>query len=72
MWFTQHPGGGDLLLEFAGKDATKAFNQAGHSADATKDLIKYQIGSVKVSKAEEASQNETHKEKKKIKLFFCF
>ncbi|KAL5290758.1 hypothetical protein ACFFRR_010247 [Megaselia abdita] len=68
----KHPGGGVLLLEYAGKDATKAFNQAGHSADAMKDLLKYEIGTVEVSKTEDISKIKSNKEKKKVKLFFCF
>ncbi|KAH8365487.1 hypothetical protein KR093_001267 [Drosophila rubida] len=44
-----HPGGEDLILEVAGKDATKAFNGAGHSSDAVNDLKKYKIGEVAIN-----------------------
>ncbi|XP_034482902.1 cytochrome b5 [Drosophila innubila] len=44
-----HPGGEDLILEVAGKDATKAFNSAGHSSDAVNDLKKYKIGEVAIN-----------------------
>lgn len=43
-----HPGGADLILEKAGKDATKAFNGAGHSSDAVNDMKKYKIGEVAI------------------------
>lgn len=43
-----HPGGEDLILEKAGKDATKAFNGAGHSSEAVNDLKKYKIGEVAI------------------------
>lgn len=39
-----HPGGPELVLEHAGKDCTKAFNDAGHSSDSLKDLKKLKIG----------------------------
>ncbi|EDX10647.1 cytochrome b5 [Drosophila simulans] len=42
----EHPGGGEALLEYGGKDATKAFKQAGHSSDAEKDLKNYKIGEI--------------------------
>lgn len=42
----QHPGGGDLITEWAGMDSTKEFDKAGHSGDAKKDLKKYKIGEV--------------------------
>uniref|UniRef100_A0A7N0UVN9 Cytochrome b5 heme-binding domain-containing protein n=1 Tax=Kalanchoe fedtschenkoi TaxID=63787 RepID=A0A7N0UVN9_KALFE len=39
-----HPGGDDVLLEVAGKDATKEFQDVGHSKEATALLGKYQVG----------------------------
>lgn len=43
----QHPGGGDLITEWAGKDSTRAFDDAGHSSDAKKDLKQFKIGEVR-------------------------
>lgn len=40
----QHPGGKDLLLEYAGKDATFAFRGTGHSEMAIKSLKQFEIG----------------------------
>ncbi|KAK5643616.1 hypothetical protein RI129_007461 [Pyrocoelia pectoralis] len=42
----EHPGGIDLILEYGGKCATKAFNDVGHSEDAKNMLAKYKIGEV--------------------------
>ncbi|KAJ2751926.1 Cytochrome b5, partial [Coemansia nantahalensis] len=35
----EHPGGEEVILEYAGKDATEAFEDIGHSEDA-RDLLK--------------------------------
>lgn len=42
--YFQHPGGGDLITEYAGRDATKAFDDFGHSHDAKKLLKPLKIG----------------------------
>ncbi|KAK4886056.1 hypothetical protein RN001_002327 [Aquatica leii] len=53
----KHPGGTDLIEEYAGRNATKAFNEIGHSADAKNLLKTFKIG--------ELVQNEVPEELKK-------
>ncbi|CAO1428301.1 unnamed protein product [Diamesa hyperborea] len=43
-YLEHHPGGKALIMEFAGKDATKDFDDSGHSSDAYKMLKKFKIG----------------------------
>lgn len=43
-FFSQHPGGEEVLLEQAGKDATEEFEDVGHSSDAREVMEKYKIG----------------------------
>ncbi|NXM76382.1 CYB5B protein, partial [Serilophus lunatus] len=40
----QHPGGEEVLLEQAGRDATESFEDVGHSTDAREMLKQYYIG----------------------------
>jgi hypothetical protein len=40
----QHPGGADILLELAGKDASRAFAAIGHSAAAKRLMLSQLIG----------------------------
>ncbi|NWV80148.1 CYB5B protein, partial [Dasyornis broadbenti] len=42
----QHPGGEEVLLEQAGRDATESFEDVGHSTDAREMLKQYYIGEV--------------------------
>ncbi len=43
-FYRTHPGGPDVVEEWAGKDGSKVFNDAGHPASAKKDMEKYLIG----------------------------
>lgn len=54
----QHPGGRDLLLEYAGKDATIAFRGTGHSETAIKSLKQYEIGEL-IAQQQIFRQNRT-------------
>uniref|UniRef100_A0A8C4J9U8 Cytochrome b5 type B n=1 Tax=Dromaius novaehollandiae TaxID=8790 RepID=A0A8C4J9U8_DRONO len=41
-----HPGGEEVLLEQAGRDATESFEDVGHSTDAREMLKQYYIGEI--------------------------
>ncbi|XP_037931635.1 cytochrome b5 [Teleopsis dalmanni] len=82
-----HPGGEDIILDCGGKDATKAFNEVGHSTDAMQDMKLYKIGvvvsdNVKTTnsspvinnistKVEPQQQKSAPAEKEGFKLFCC-
>eukprot|EP01120_Amphizonella_sp_Union-15-10_P006508 TRINITY_DN2106_c0_g11_i1.p1 TRINITY_DN2106_c0_g11~~TRINITY_DN2106_c0_g11_i1.p1 ORF type:complete len:137 (+),score=32.15 TRINITY_DN2106_c0_g11_i1:125-535(+) len=40
----EHPGGEDVILEYAGRDITKAFAEIGHSDTAIEQLKDYLVG----------------------------
>jgi len=42
-----HPGGENVLLAEAGKDATEAFEETGHTAAALEEREKHYIGDLK-------------------------
>lgn len=44
--FSQHPGGEEVLLEQAGKDATEPFEDVGHSSDSRQMMSQYKIGEI--------------------------
>ncbi|OBZ89406.1 Cytochrome b5 [Choanephora cucurbitarum] len=52
----EHPGGEEVLYDEAGKDATEAFEDIGHSDEAREILEKYLIGEL-----DEASKSKTTK-----------
>ncbi|XP_053688711.1 cytochrome b5-like [Sabethes cyaneus] len=43
-YLDEHPGGGELITEFAGKDGTRDFDDFGHSGGAMDLLKKFKIG----------------------------
>uniref|UniRef100_A0A8D0DJN6 Cytochrome b5 type B n=1 Tax=Salvator merianae TaxID=96440 RepID=A0A8D0DJN6_SALMN len=45
-FLAEHPGGEEVLLEQAGRDATESFEDVGHSLDAQDMLRQYLIGEV--------------------------
>jgi len=67
---SQHPGGEEVLLEQAGADATGAFEDVGHSADARKMLNDYAIGTLKGAKIERTEPKK--EERKSTPPFFHF
>ncbi|XP_018784322.1 PREDICTED: cytochrome b5 isoform X1 [Bactrocera latifrons] len=46
----EHPGGEDTLDEVGGRDATRDFQDVGHSQEAKQMLKKYYIGDLEVDK----------------------
>ncbi|XP_017762151.1 PREDICTED: cytochrome b5 isoform X3 [Eufriesea mexicana] len=40
----KHPGGPELIEEYAGQDATRGFDEFGHSSDAKRMLKKFLVG----------------------------
>ncbi|XP_052870258.1 cytochrome b5-like isoform X3 [Anopheles cruzii] len=43
-FLTEHPGGEEVLIEAAGKDATADFDDVGHSTDAKEQMKQYVVG----------------------------
>ncbi|KAI9163092.1 NADH-cytochrome b5 reductase 1 [Paramyrothecium foliicola] len=46
-YLENHPGGPEVLLEAAGTDATEAFDNAGHSEDASEIMEEFFVGNLK-------------------------
>jgi len=45
-FLNEHPGGEEVLLEQAGKDASEAFEDVGHSSDAREMMLKFKVGTL--------------------------
>lgn len=45
-FMNDHPGGGSVFLDVAGRDASSDFADVGHSSDAIKQMQKYLIGTL--------------------------
>ena len=48
LYLEDHPGGGDILLEVAGTDATKAFEETGHSESAREVMTQFCVGDLDI------------------------
>lgn len=54
----EHPGGDDILLDSSGRDATREFEDVGHSTDARSELAKLFIGDLRPPTEEELAVAE--------------
>lgn len=54
----EHPGGDDILLDSSGRDATREFEDVGHSSDARAQLAELQIGELRDPTPEEIALAE--------------
>jgi len=54
----EHPGGEEVLLEQAGKDATEAFEDVGHSTDAREMMKKFKIGELNSEDRKQLDANQ--------------
>jgi len=52
----QHPGGSEVLLDVAGRDATQDFEDVGHSDEARTMMKDYYIGDLEGSSAKESAK----------------
>ncbi|EDW02069.1 cytochrome b5 [Drosophila grimshawi] len=55
-FLNEHPGGEEVLIEQAGKDATENFEDVGHSNDAREMMKKFKIGELVESERTKVAQ----------------
>ncbi|KAI2626254.1 ferredoxin reductase-like protein [Xylaria nigripes] len=56
-YLEDHPGGADVFLEAAGKDATEGYDNAGHSEDADVIMASYRVGKLQGAPSKGANSN---------------
>eukprot|EP00735_Rhodelphis_limneticus_P003344 TRINITY_DN14807_c0_g1::TRINITY_DN14807_c0_g1_i1::g.30234::m.30234 TRINITY_DN14807_c0_g1::TRINITY_DN14807_c0_g1_i1::g.30234 ORF type:complete len:134 (-),score=45.93,sp/Q9ZWT2/CYB5D_ARATH/45.16/2e-31,Cyt-b5/PF00173.23/8.4e-28 TRINITY_DN14807_c0_g1_i1:569-925(-) len=61
-FLNNHPGGEEVLLDFAGRDATDGFEDVGHSEEARKQLEEYYIGDLKAEPVKAKKSTAVQKE----------
>ncbi|KAI1323027.1 hypothetical protein F5Y16DRAFT_384958 [Xylariaceae sp. FL0255] len=54
-YLENHPGGAEVLIDAAGKDASEDFDNAGHSEDAAEIMAEYRIGKLQGAKKKSAA-----------------
>lgn len=59
-FLNEHPGGDEVLLEQAGKNATESFKDVGHSRDAVEMTKEYLIGYLSDTNATEITRDKTN------------
>lgn len=65
-YIEEHPGGIDIILQYAGKDATDAYDEIGHSSIANNILNKYAIGTLNNTSIQLLRENINIKQIKKL------
>ncbi|XXH06122.1 hypothetical protein Hte_012567 [Hypoxylon texense] len=55
-YLNDHPGGAEVLIDTAGTDASEAFDNAGHSEDASEIMAEYRIGKLKGAGSRKAAK----------------
>ncbi len=58
-WLDDHPGGEDILLQYAGSDASTVFDEVAHSGRARQILNKFVIGTIKSTAANTNTNTNT-------------
>ncbi|XP_062564106.1 cytochrome b5-like isoform X2 [Armigeres subalbatus] len=54
----EHPGGEEVLIEHAGKDATNEFNDVGHSTDAKEQMKQFVVGEIIEAERKKKATNQ--------------
>ncbi|KAK4262264.1 hypothetical protein QN277_003119 [Acacia crassicarpa] len=67
----EHPGGEEVLLEVAGKDASKEFDTIGHNEGAKKMFAKFQVGVLQGHSIQDlgGKDDATNESKKEMSAF---
>ncbi|XP_058464109.1 cytochrome b5 [Malaya genurostris] len=60
-YLNEHPGGGELISDFAGRNGTKDFDDFGHSSTAMDLLKKFKIGELNESDRAKAKKKGTER-----------
>ncbi|XP_044730569.1 cytochrome b5 [Chrysoperla carnea] len=59
-FLNEHPGGEEVLLEQAGRNASEAFEDVGHSSDAREMMLKYKVGELVESERQPVNEKGPH------------